>query len=108
MVARVYTDTVTFSGPLQEEWMDESNCASSDPEAFFSFDKVVQERSKEICMGCDVRIKCLAFALINENKNDQVRYGIWGGLDPAERRKLQKKLTEAAKIQRQLAEEERQ
>lgn len=47
-------------------------------------------RAKAVCAGCPVRSDCLEYALdMVANVDDQ--YGVWGGLDPAERRKLRSK-----------------
>lgn len=91
MVARIYADTVTFEPPAIEEWQEGGACLSTDPDLFF--EKKGEEVAKEICESCPVRIKCLAYALSHEKKSDQ-RWGVFGGLDGPERRKLQKQLNE--------------
>ncbi len=42
-----------------------------------------EERAKTICSACPVRARCLAFAF----EHDEA-YGVWGGLNPEERRAL--------------------
>ena len=42
-----------------------------------------QRRVKSVCMGCDVRVDCLAEALDN-----RIEWGIWGGFTERERRQL--------------------
>ncbi|HEX6523076.1 MAG TPA: WhiB family transcriptional regulator [Streptosporangiaceae bacterium] len=43
--------------------------------------------AKQICRRCPVRAECLAFATSNDE-----RFGIWGGLDPDERRNLRRSM----------------
>lgn len=42
--------------------------------------------AKRVCVGCEVRVECLEYALANDE-----RFGIWGGLSERERRKLKKR-----------------
>ncbi len=42
-----------------------------------------EERAKTVCSACPVRARCLAFAF----EHDEA-YGVWGGLNPEERRAL--------------------
>jgi len=81
-------------------WMEQAACAPSgwqwsiDPdsaravaEAFFplSGESERAERAKRVCDGCPVRSQCLEAALAGG-----VDDGIWGGLDPEERRTLRR------------------
>lgn len=43
--------------------------------------------AKEICRGCVVKDKCLAFAVANNEK-----FGIWGGMNERELAKYRKRL----------------
>lgn len=43
------------------------------------------DRGRAICVGCEVRGHCLAYALRTGQK-----FGLWGGLTPAERKQLQR------------------
>ena len=45
-----------------------------------------RRKAKAICFGCQVREACLEDAL-----DRQEPHGIWGGMDPAERRRLRPK-----------------
>lgn len=42
---------------------------------FFSDRPVELARAQEICASCEVRVRCLEFAL-----NDDVEWGVWGGV----------------------------
>ena len=88
MVARIYADTVTFEPAPREEWMEEAACLPKDPEMFFKKDST---DAKEVCESCTVRIQCLAKALVDE-KGTSRRTGIFGGMGPREREKLQEQL----------------
>jgi WhiB family redox-sensing transcriptional regulator len=43
--------------------------------------------AKQVCGQCPVKAECLAYAL-----DSREAYGIWGGLDPDERRDLRRSL----------------
>lgn len=62
-------------------WRDEASCASLDPMVFF--DEENAERAKAICHGCAVEEICLIEALAAGE-----RFGVWGGTDEVERRRL--------------------
>jgi WhiB family redox-sensing transcriptional regulator len=69
-------------------WHDEAACQSRGNEIFFadpSCDQKQIAEAKLICKGCEVRWKCLEFAV----KND-VQYGVWGGFTPTERNSYRK------------------
>lgn len=67
-------------------WQRDSLCAQTDPEAFFPEKGGSTRDAKKVCTGCEVRENCLLYALEND-----VRFGIWGGLSERERRKLKNK-----------------
>ena len=80
-----------FAAEPENDWRPEAACRGLDPELFFSSDDIVnrQERlereaeAKAVCTRCTVRKDCLSYAL-----DAGERYGIWGGLNPQERRAL--------------------
>lgn len=64
-------------------------CTTSDPELFYADDcvdpdKVAIELARTVCMGCAERVKCLGWAMQNEN------YGMWGGLTANERKNFKR------------------
>jgi len=67
-------------------WQSDSLCAQTDPEAFFPEKGGSTRDAKRICTSCEVRSRCLDYALENDE-----RFGIWGGLSERERRKLRKR-----------------
>ena len=67
-------------------WQTDSLCAQTDPEAFFPEKGGSTRDAKKICTSCEVRTRCLEYALENDE-----RFGIWGGLSERERRKLRKR-----------------
>jgi hypothetical protein len=106
VVARIYVDAVSnLEPPVKFPWMDEGACQGKDYKQFFPETKQEINEAKEFCKThCDVRLKCLAFAMKNEApKSDtskdgkQYRHGIYGGLDGKERAALQKVMNEANK-----------
>jgi WhiB family redox-sensing transcriptional regulator len=72
----------------QEEssWQERALCAQTDPEAFFPEKGGSTREAKRICVGCEVKAECLAYALANDE-----RFGIWGGLSERERRRLKRR-----------------
>jgi len=76
--------------PVDEEnalsWQTDALCAQTDPEAFFPEKGGSTRDAKRICTTCDVRDRCLEYALHNDE-----RFGIWGGLSERERRKLKRR-----------------
>jgi WhiB family redox-sensing transcriptional regulator len=65
-----------------DAWRDLSMCSLYPNVDFFRFK--FRTEAKSICGECIVRKECLDFAL----RNDE-RHGVWGGLDPDERKALQ-------------------
>ena len=76
--------------PEEKPWQYQAACEGK-PRPFFAADAATRagdpiwDEAKAICAGCPVRGECLAYALRNR-END----GVWGGRDPAERRKLRR------------------
>jgi len=68
--------------------MDDAACLWYPPDDFFPTIKKKVDEVKKICGQCNVRIKCLAWAMAGE-QDDQRRHGIAGGLTPSERSQLQ-------------------
>jgi WhiB family redox-sensing transcriptional regulator len=70
-------------------WQDDALCAQVSQEMFFPEKGGSVRDAKRICGSCDVRQKCLEYALSLESNP----VGIWGGTSPLERRRMR---TEAA------------
>jgi WhiB family redox-sensing transcriptional regulator len=64
-------------------WMSQGLCAQTDPEAWFPEKGGSTRAAKQICLSCDVRDECLAYAIEHGE-----RFGIWGGLSERERLRL--------------------
>jgi WhiB family redox-sensing transcriptional regulator len=71
---------------------DGGACKGTDPDLFFPERGASTREAKEVCRGCNVRLGCLEFAIVNGEK-----FGIWGGLSERERRRLRKKHREDTK-----------
>jgi len=80
-------DRIPLEDAEELGWQEKALCAETDPEAFFPEKGGSTREAKKVCMGCEVRVECLDYALENDE-----RFGIWGGLSERERRRL-KKLT---------------
>lgn len=68
----------------EEPWEDSARCAETDPDLFFPVVGADHGRAaKKVCGACDVRTRCLAFAL-----TENIGHGVWGGLTADERKQL--------------------
>lgn len=70
-------------------WRVKAACANSDTEKFFPHRDgvdaaMVVAKAQLCCATCTVRKECLEFALTNK-----LKYGIWGGVTPRNRRGLE-------------------
>jgi hypothetical protein len=94
-------------------------CAGEDPALWQPdegvYSKKAEKVAKDICQECDIRNQCLATALQNEGAlTSRWRFGIWGGMTPAERYRLYKASTQSRQQRppppnpRNLTEEEEQ
>jgi WhiB family redox-sensing transcriptional regulator len=78
-----------FATEPHNDWRAHAACKGVDPELFFSSEDIADKRervereaaAKSICLRCTVRPECLEYAIAAGE-----RYGIWGGLNPQERR----------------------
>ena len=71
---------------MSGDWRDQARCAETDPEAFFPEKGGTTRHAKEVCFACEVRVRCLEYALAHP----ELRYGVWGGLSWPQRRRLLK------------------
>ena len=72
-------------------WRAQARCLGSDPDLFFPLGSTGKplaqvELAKGLCLGCDVRERCLQYAL----ETNQVT-GVWGGTTEDERRSLRRR-----------------
>lgn len=65
-----------------EDWVSRAACRSEAPDQLF-VRGAEQNKAKQLCAGCPVRTECLAEALDN-----QIEWGVWGGMTERERRAL--------------------
>ena len=65
-----------------EDWAARAACKGDTPDALF-VRGAEQNKAKQVCAGCPVRTECLAEALDN-----QIEWGVWGGMTERERRAL--------------------
>jgi WhiB family redox-sensing transcriptional regulator len=83
-VSREVPSGLALVGVVQPpEWMIGAVCAEVDPEIFFPEKGGSTRDAKRVCMGCDVRVECLEYAL-----ERQERFGIFGGKSERERRRI--------------------
>lgn len=72
-------------------WRLEAACKDMGPDAFFPDQGRATSEGKRTCMRCLVRVQCLEYAI-----EAREPYGIWGGLNEKERRKLRRERTLAS------------
>lgn len=65
------------------DWRDDALCAETDPGLFFPEKGGSTREAKSVCRRCDVRSKCLEYALTHNE-----RFGVWGGLSEGQRKRL--------------------
>nr|WP_305080158.1 WhiB family transcriptional regulator [Nakamurella sp. PAMC28650] len=70
------------------EWTLRAVCVGVDPDALFVTGAAQRDAAK-VCQACPVRLECLADALDN-----QIEYGVWGGMTERQRRAVLKKSPE--------------
>jgi WhiB family transcriptional regulator, redox-sensing transcriptional regulator len=68
-----------------DDWASQAQCKQSRPDELF-VRGAAQNRAKQICSGCPVKMECLAEALDN-----QMEWGVWGGMTERERRAILRK-----------------
>lgn len=69
-------------------WQERGTCRQTDPELWFAdTSRRTKARAASICGSCPVRRQCLSWAVVFDEE-----YGVWGGLDAAERLPLHRRL----------------
>lgn len=68
---------------LPSTWQEQAACRDADPELFFSSEDGSRHEALSLCGACPVRTDCLEHALAHRET-----YGIWGGTDEQERKRL--------------------
>ena len=64
-----------------EEWFDDGTIWEA-----YGDTSILYEDARAVCLSCPVREECLTHAL-----NEKERFGMWGGLTPIERRRIERK-----------------
>lgn len=69
------------------------DCGQHDPEMWTTHERNRSTRidAKRICAKCPVLAECQGLTLDYELETNQNLYGIWGGLDEAERQQIKEK-----------------
>lgn len=70
-----------------DDWTLRAKCRGT-ADALFP-EAADQKRARSVCMGCPVRLECLAEALDN-----RIEWGVWGGMTERERRLLLRQRTD--------------
>ena len=73
-----------------EDWAPRAACRQDTPDALF-VRGAEQNKAKQVCASCPVRTECLAEALDN-----QIEWGVWGGMTERERRALLRRRPQAS------------
>ena len=76
----------------REAWRDEALCRFVEHDVFFPHHTLSESRwdnARLVCAFCPVRKQCLNVVIGLDDNDD--RWGMFGGLTPAQRKKLRKK-----------------
>ena len=73
----------------QGDWRINASCRDEEPDQLF-VRGAEQRKAKLVCLGCPVRMECLAEALDNK-----IEFGVWGGMTERERRALLRRRPDA-------------
>ncbi len=68
-----------------DDWASQAQCKQAGPDELF-VRGAAQNRAKQLCAGCPVKMECLAEAL-----DHQIEWGVWGGMTERERRAILRK-----------------
>lgn len=72
----------------RSSWVSKARCRSADPDELF-VRGAAQRKAAAICRNCPVIFECAVEALDNE-----IEFGVWGGLTERQRRALRKRYPE--------------
>lgn len=73
-------------------WIENAGCANVPQDIdFFPESRSDETPAKAVCFSCEVMVDCLDYAVTNE-----IRHGIWGGMNERDRAKNIKQLQKAA------------
>lgn len=77
---------------IDDSWLSDANCAGVESSLFFPEGTHYSPEARAVCAGCEVKRRCLdaSFEL-------GARDGLWGGLDPIERKRLRRAELKAAR-----------
>ncbi|MHB1864689.1 MAG: WhiB family transcriptional regulator [Candidatus Saccharimonadales bacterium] len=82
-----YAASLAISPSTEEaHWQERALCKDYPNELFYSEVKADQIEAKALCAECPVKKPCLEQALRIKDE-----YGIWGGTDPKERKRILRK-----------------
>jgi WhiB family transcriptional regulator, redox-sensing transcriptional regulator len=71
-----------------QDWKDDAACRGVEGDLFFPGENNhYNPKAFAICKTCPVRERCLMFAI-----NNEIIYGIWGGMTPPERQRYKRSL----------------
>lgn len=78
------------------DWREQAACRHVEADTFFPLtgkgpDSRQIARAKAVCAACPVTLRCAAWALETAQP-----YGVWGGMDEGERRRLLRERRRAA------------
>ena len=97
--------TTTFPIPQRDlddpDWRRYAECLSTDPELFFPIGETGPaalqiEEAKLVCYRCDVRARCLDYAL-----DTRQEFGVWGAASGKDRRRILRQRANGRALARQ-------
>ena len=82
----------------RDHWREDALCVGQPLEVFFASQTLAEDRwdkAKAICTNCTVKKQCLK--LVIDLPEDDDRWGVFGGLSPADRRVKRDQIRRAKK-----------
>jgi WhiB family transcriptional regulator, redox-sensing transcriptional regulator len=76
---------------LPDTWQEQAACRDADADLFFAADEARRREALTLCAACPVRVECLEHAIVHRET-----YGVWGGTDEHERKRLVRQRRRAA------------
>ncbi|WP_262701998.1 MULTISPECIES: WhiB family transcriptional regulator [Streptomyces] len=72
-------------------WDLNAACRGEKTESFFLLHPLLEKAAKDLCSTCPVQAQCLDLAMQTEGGSSaEMRFGVFGGLNPEERAALEK------------------
>lgn len=90
MKPRLATELARITPTVPAPDWGRASCSGTDNEAFFATGADA-ELAKRVCAICEIRIPCLEWALVTDQ-----RHGVWGGMHTRQRQRIHRQRQQEA------------